>query len=148
MRAIGLPSALVAALIVVRGGGSERDRQAGGDAASRREKNKNDENSPHRPTPESARRSPTPLVRPRRSGPSSRGERFIIDCLSRSPRCGFNSSHGLPKLPRFAAADLVDETLQPIGRAHHGAHLAVVAVEAEDGHSLRILGVERLVAGR
>jgi hypothetical protein len=42
----------------------------------------------------------------------------------------------LSKLSCFTAADLIDDTLNPVGRLEDGADLAAVVKEAEDGNAV------------
>ncbi|MGB7976767.1 MAG: hypothetical protein WCF81_21020 [Roseiarcus sp.] len=57
-------------------------------------------------------------------------------------------SHRLSNLSGLAAADLIDDPLNPIGCSEDGADLATVVKKAEDGNAVRILRQERPVAGR
>ncbi len=61
--------------------------------------------------------------------------------------CGFSpaESHGLSELSGLAAADLINDALNPIGCLEDGADLASVVKKAEDGDAARILRQERLV---
>jgi hypothetical protein len=42
----------------------------------------------------------------------------------------------LSKLSCFTAADLIDDTLNPVGRLEDGADLAAVVKKAEDGNAV------------
>jgi hypothetical protein len=50
--------------------------------------------------------------------------------------CARAESHRLSKLSGFTAADLFDDTFNPVGRLEDGADLAAVVKKAEDGNAV------------
>jgi hypothetical protein len=50
--------------------------------------------------------------------------------------CARAESHCLSKLSGFTAADLIDDTLNPVGRLEDGADLAAVVKKAEDSNAV------------
>ena len=56
-------------------------------------------------------------------------------------------SHCLSKLSGFTAADLIDDTLNPVGRLEDGADLAAVVEKAEDSNAVSILARNALSPG-
>src|SRR5580704_5862434 len=57
-------------------------------------------------------------------------------------------SHRLTELPCLAAADLINNALEPVGRREDRADLARIIEKPKDGNAVRFLGEERLVARR
>jgi hypothetical protein len=50
--------------------------------------------------------------------------------------CARAESHCLSKLSVFTAADLIDDTLNPVGRLEDGADLATVVKKAENSNAV------------
>ena len=50
--------------------------------------------------------------------------------------CARAESHRLSKLSGFTTADLIDDTLNPVGRLENGTDLAAVVKKAEDSSAV------------
>ncbi len=50
--------------------------------------------------------------------------------------CARAESHRLSRLSGFTAADLIDDTLNPVGRVEDGSDLVAIVKKAEDGNAV------------